>query len=73
MEHLNLPTSKNNPAVRSADRANASRLNRAAFATGLAQSAFGRAYVPPEYAGFVDRKPAEIAVIRATMWPEAAE
>ena len=46
--------------------------NRAAFATGLAQSAFGAAYAPPLQADFCDRAPGEIAIIRAAGWRGAA-
>ncbi len=42
-------------ADRSADQTDASALNRAAFATALAQAAFGGAYAPPSHAGFIDK------------------
>ena len=42
-------------------------LNRAAYATALAQSAFRSAYAPPSEAGFQDRTPDEIEAIRASV------
>ena len=72
MEPLNLPTSKDNPADRSAGQIDAAPLSRSALATGLAQAVFGAAYSPPAHAGFVDRTPAEITAIRATMGVGAA-
>ena len=40
---------------------------RANFATSAAQVEFGHAYVPPEYAGFVDRTPDEVRAARESL------
>ena len=67
MEPLQLPASKDNPADSSADQTGATPLNRAAFATAVAQSEFRSAYVPPIDADFIDRTPAELEAIRLSM------
>ena len=71
MEPLHLPTSKINPADQSADPGKVSPLNRIAYATGLAQAAFGAAYSPPSHAEFVDRTPEAITALRLARWPGA--
>ena len=48
------------------------KLDRAAFAAGVARYEFGGSYAPPDDAGFVDRRPGEIAIIRASRWRGAA-
>ena len=60
MEPISCLTDKCNTADRSVDPGKVSPLNRIAFATGLAQAAFGRFYSPPEHEGFRDREPHEV-------------
>ncbi len=72
MRYLATTDSDSKPDARPADQTDASPLTRAAFATGLAQAAFGAAYAPPDQANFCDKSPAEVSVIRALMWPGAA-
>ena len=64
MEPLQLPTLKDNTADRSADQTEALPLNRVAYATGLAQAAFGYFYAPPTRADFCDRSPDEVRAAR---------
>ncbi len=55
------------------DPGKVSSWNRAAYAAGLAQAAFRGTYAPPNRTNWRDRTPAEIAVIRASMWPGTAK
>ena len=66
MQYLNPLDIKIKPVDRSVDPAKP--LSRAGRAVAFAQSAFGGNYAPPSEADWRDRSPAEIAVIRATMW-----
>ncbi len=66
MEGMNLLNNEIKRADRSVDPAKVSPLNRVAFATGLAQAAFGAAYAPPAHASFVDRTPEETKRLRAS-------
>ncbi len=65
MQDISHLTEIGNTADRSADQTDASALTRAAYATGLAQAAFGAAYAPPAHAEWRDRSPGELAIIRA--------
>ena len=46
---------------------------RASFAAGVARYEFGGSYAPPDDAGFIERSPGEIAVLRAHRSPGAAQ
>ena len=64
MEHLILPTSKNNPDGAPAGLTRALQHQRLVFAAELTQAAFGRFYVPPEHGDFVNRSSVEIQAVR---------
>ena len=72
MQEISSFTEISNDRVGSANPAKAAALNRAVFATDLAQAAFGAVYAPPAHANFIDRSPSEISAIRATMGLGAA-
>ncbi len=57
-----------NPDARPADRTTAPQRNRAAFATGLAQAAFGHPYAPPHQAEWRDRTPDEVRAALESLW-----
>ena len=55
------------------DPDHAIRTKRANFATGVAASEFGRSRPHPDFHGFVDRAPGEIAALREAHWVGAAK
>ncbi len=55
--------SSSTPSTSSANTAS----RRADYATSAAQVELCRAYVPPEYAGFVDRTPDEVRAARESL------
>ena len=61
MPNIENPLPNSNPA----EPANALAQKRKTFAAGVARYEFGGSYAPPDDAGFVDRRPGEIAIIRA--------
>ncbi len=62
-----------NSDARLADRTTAPQCNRAAFATGLAQIAFGHPYAPPHRAEWRDRTPDEVRAARESLWVGVAQ
>ena len=62
-----------NPDARPADRTTAPQRNRAAFATGLAQAAFGHHYAPPHQAEWRDLTPDEVRAARESLWVGVAQ
>ncbi len=71
MPYLSIQDHEIKSDVRSVDPAKVSAVNRIAYAAGATQYAFRGNYAPPSHASFVDKSPAEIAVIRAAMWGRA--
>ena len=71
-EQIALPTENIQPADPSADVNDSDSRKRASFAEGMAASAFGRNCPHPDSYSFNDRRPGEIAIIRAARWPGAA-
>ena len=56
---------------RSTNATETSRPNQPDFATRAAQSELGGAYARPELDGFRDRRPDELAILRAIHWSGA--
>ena len=65
MTQIALPESKIHPAAPSADPNDVPTRKRASFAAGIAASEFGRNRPHPDSDSFVDRRPGEVAILRA--------
>ena len=68
MQPLQLRTIEIKPVDRSADATETPGPNKPDFATRVAQAEFGRAYVPPEHADFVDRSPGQVRAAQEEAW-----